>query len=63
MQIWSSSARSRRLAAQELDRTQALLKNGFATKELFDQRKQALDAANAGLRAATEQGRTNRTRA
>ncbi len=42
------------LAAQELDRTQGLLKNGFATKELFDQRKQALDAANAGLRAATE---------
>ena len=42
------------LAVQELDRTQALLKNGWATKELFDQRKQALDAANAGLRAATE---------
>lgn len=42
------------LAAQELDRTQALLNNGWATKELFDQRKQALDAANAGLRAATE---------
>jgi HlyD family secretion protein len=42
------------LAAQELERTQSLLKNGYATKELFDQRKQALDAANAGLRAATE---------
>jgi Multidrug resistance efflux pump len=42
------------LAAQELERTQTLLKNGYATKELFDQRKQALDAANAGLRAATE---------
>jgi HlyD family secretion protein len=42
------------LAAQELDRTQGLLKSGFATKELFDQRKQGLDAANAGLRAATE---------
>jgi HlyD family secretion protein len=42
------------LAAQELDRTQSLLKNGYATKELFDQRKQAMDAANAGLRAATE---------
>src|SRR5665811_1944074 len=42
------------LAAQELDRTQSLLKDGYATKELFDQRKQALDAANAGLRAATE---------
>ena len=42
------------LAAQELERTEGLLKNGFATKELFDQRKQALDGANAGLRAATE---------
>jgi HlyD family secretion protein len=42
------------LAAQELDRTQSLLKNGYATKELFDQRKQAVDAASAGLRAATE---------
>jgi HlyD family secretion protein len=41
------------LAAQELDRTQALLKNGWATKELFDQRKQALDGANAALNAAT----------
>jgi HlyD family secretion protein len=42
------------LAAQELERTQNLLKQGFATQELFDQRKQALDGANAGLRAATE---------
>jgi HlyD family secretion protein len=42
------------LAAQELDRTQTLLKTGYATKELFDQRKQAMDAADAGLRAATE---------
>ena len=42
------------LAAQELERTRGLLKDGWATKELFDQRKQALDAANAGLRAATE---------
>jgi HlyD family secretion protein len=42
------------LAAQELERTQTLLKGGYATQELFDQRKQALDAANAGLRAATE---------
>jgi HlyD family secretion protein len=40
------------LAVQELDRTQTLLKNGWATKELFDQRKQALDGANAGLSAA-----------
>ena len=42
------------LATQELDRTQSLLKDGYATRELFDQRKQAVDAANAGLRAATE---------
>jgi HlyD family secretion protein len=42
------------LAAQELERTQSLLKNGYATNELFDQRKQALDGANAGLRAATD---------
>lgn len=42
------------LAAQELERTQTLLKQGYATKELFDQRKQALDATNAALRAATE---------
>ena len=41
------------LAAQELERTQGLLKNGWATKELFDQRKQALDGANAALNAAT----------
>ena len=41
------------LAAQELDRTQTLLKNGWATKELFDQRKQALDGANAAVSAAT----------
>ena len=42
------------LAAQELERTQTLLKDGYATKELFDQRKQAVDAADAGLRAATQ---------
>jgi HlyD family secretion protein len=42
------------LAAQELERTQTLLKEGYATKELFDQRKQALDGANAGLNAATQ---------
>jgi len=40
------------LAAQELDRAQTLLKQGYATQELFDQQKQALDAANAGLIAA-----------
>ncbi len=42
------------LAAQELERTQTLLNNGYATRELFDQRKQAMDATNAGIRAATE---------
>jgi HlyD family secretion protein len=41
-------------AAQELERTQTLLKQGFATKELFDERKQALDGANAALSAATD---------
>jgi HlyD family secretion protein len=41
------------LATQELDRTQGLLKNGWATSELFDQRKQALDGANAAFNAAT----------
>ncbi len=40
-------------AAQELDRTQALLAKGWATQELFDQRKQALDTAGAAVRAAT----------
>ncbi len=39
------------LAAQELDRTQALLKNGWATKELFDQRKQALDGCKCGSKS------------
>jgi HlyD family secretion protein len=49
------------LAAQELERTEGLLKQGFATRELFDQRKQALDAANAAFRAATERvGETER---
>lgn len=43
----------RTLAAQELERTEGLLKNGWATKELFDQRKQALEGANAALNAAT----------
>lgn len=40
------------LARQEMDRTSMLLKQGWATKELFDQRKQTLDGANAGLTAA-----------
>ncbi len=40
------------LAEQEIERTAKLVKNGFATKELFDQRKQALDAAHLIQRAA-----------
>ena len=44
---------AQKLAAQELERTQSLVANGWATKELFDQRKQALDGANAAVSAAT----------
>ena len=40
------------LAEQEIARTAALVKNGFATKQLYDQRKQALDAARAVQQAA-----------
>ena len=40
-------------ARQELDRTATLLKQGYATHELFDQRRQQLDGANAMLSAAS----------
>jgi len=40
------------LAQQELDRTQTLLKNGYATQELFDQRRQQINSADAALHAA-----------
>jgi len=40
------------LAQQELTRTQSLLKNGYATRELLDQRQQQVDSATAALRAA-----------
>jgi HlyD family secretion protein len=40
------------LAEQELQRTQSLMKNGWATKELMDQRQQQFDAATAALAAA-----------
>jgi HlyD family secretion protein len=40
------------LARQEMERTQTLVKQGWATKELFDQRKQTLDGANAAQMAA-----------
>jgi HlyD family secretion protein len=42
------------LAQQEFDRTRALVKRGFATNELLDQRRQALDGAIASLKAANE---------
>ena len=35
------------LAEQQMERTDALLKSGFATRELFDQRRQQLEAARA----------------
>ena len=41
-----------KLAVQEMERTKDLLANGWATKELFDQRKQAVDGANAAVNAA-----------
>jgi hypothetical protein len=40
------------LAVQEMDRTRALLQNGWTTKEIADQRQQQLDAASAALTAA-----------
>lgn len=42
------------LAQKEIDRTTALVKRGYATHELLDQRRQALDGANAALTAAQE---------
>lgn len=42
------------LARQEFDRTDALIKRGFATYELLDQRRQVLNSAQAALRAANE---------
>ena len=40
------------LAKQEIDRAIELVKKGFQTKEVLDQRQQQLDGANAALRAA-----------
>lgn len=40
------------LAVQEMDRMASLIKDGFVTREQYDQQKQVLDAANAGLTAA-----------
>jgi len=42
------------LAQQEFDRTSALVARGFATNELLDQRRQALNGAQAGLAAAND---------
>ena len=42
------------LAQQQFDRTNALVARGFATNELLDQRRQALNGANAALRAAND---------
>ncbi len=41
-----------KLAQQELDRTSALLKRGYATRELYDQRLQTFNGTNQGLIAA-----------
>ncbi|WP_343713024.1 HlyD family efflux transporter periplasmic adaptor subunit [Inquilinus sp.] len=40
------------LAQREMDRTEALVRRGFATEELLDQRRQQLDGASAELDAA-----------
>jgi HlyD family secretion protein len=42
------------LAEQEMERTRNLLKNGWTTQEVADQRQQQLDAATAGLAAARQ---------
>ncbi len=40
------------LANPQMNRARELLKNGWITREMFDQRQQVLDGANAGLSAA-----------
>jgi HlyD family secretion protein len=40
------------LTTQEIERTRALLKNGWTTKEMLDQRQQQLDSARAAETAA-----------
>jgi len=42
------------LAQQEIERTATLVQKGFATHELLDQRRQALDGAQASLNAAEQ---------
>jgi HlyD family secretion protein len=46
------------LAEQQMDRAQTLLKNGWITRELFDQRRQQLQSAQAAEVAATARVRT-----
>lgn len=41
------------LAEKEMERARSLLKNGYTTKEVFDQRQQQLDGARAAELAAT----------
>jgi HlyD family secretion protein len=51
------------LAQQEFDRTNTLVARGFATNELLDQRRQALNGANAALNAANDRvGEAERAR-
>ena len=51
------------LAQQEFDRTDALVKRGFATNELLDQRRQALNGAIAALQRRQRSRRRGRARA
>jgi HlyD family secretion protein len=48
----SQSQSATLLAQQQLTRTESLLKTGYATHELLDQRRQALDGAHAAQTAA-----------
>ena len=50
------------LADQEIERARALLKNGFITKELFDQRQQKANSARAGELAAMARVRMTENR-
>ncbi len=50
--ILDNAKTSSLLAEQEIERTAKLVKNGFATRELYDQRKQAVDGAHLVQRAA-----------
>ena len=47
------------LATQQMDRARTLLQGGWITKEIFDQRQQVLDAANANLMAVNAKAAQN----